>query len=95
MEEKVLSSIGGVGAFGVFSVCLFFVFFTAMIVWVTRLTKCYLNSMGQLPLAEDEAPTGPRDSGRKGLAPCSNTGGASADSADEGSSALRPRANNL
>ncbi len=58
MEEKVLSSIGGVGAFGVFSVCLFFVFFTGMIVWVTRLTQCYLHSMGQLPLAEEEAPTG-------------------------------------
>jgi len=56
MIQNVLSSIGGVGIYGVVSICIFFVVFIAVVVWMLRLGKPYLNSMRALPLADDGAP---------------------------------------
>jgi hypothetical protein len=50
MEEKVLSSLGGVGIYGIISVCIFFAFFTGVTIWAVSLRKNYINSMRDLPL---------------------------------------------
>jgi hypothetical protein len=52
MEEKVLSSIGGIGTYGVISICIFFTFFTGMLVWVFSLRRSQVEACGQLPLDE-------------------------------------------
>jgi len=54
MIQNVLSGLGGVGVYGIISISLFFAFFLGMLIWVIRLKKPYLNSMGALPL-EDES----------------------------------------
>ena len=56
MEEKVLSSIGGVGVYGVISICIFFTFFVGMLIWAFCLKKPYLNSMRELPLDDQAVP---------------------------------------
>jgi hypothetical protein len=55
MIENVMRDVGGIGIFGILSVCLFFGFFTGMLLWVSRLKKTYLNSMGGLPLEGEAA----------------------------------------
>ena len=50
MIEHVLHHLNGIEVFGIISVCLFFAFFTAMLLWASRLKKTYLNSMQELPL---------------------------------------------
>ena len=54
MIEHVLSDLNGIEIFGIISVCLFFLFFTGMLVWASRLKKTYLNSMQDLPLNSGE-----------------------------------------
>jgi hypothetical protein len=54
MIENTLRSIGGVGIFGIVSICLFFAFFSGVLIWAGRLKKTYLNSMGGLPLDEEQ-----------------------------------------
>ncbi len=56
MIKNVMTNTGGVAVYGLLSVCLFFAFFTGMLIWVCRLKKPYLNSMGELPLERDPAP---------------------------------------
>jgi hypothetical protein len=56
MEEKVLSSIGGVGMYGIISICIFFAFFTGMLIWAFCLKKPYLKSMRDLPLEDQASP---------------------------------------
>jgi len=50
MIEHVLHHLNGIEIFGIISVCLFFVFFTGMLLWASRLKKTYLHSMQELPL---------------------------------------------
>lgn len=50
MIEHVLHHLNGIEIFGIISVCLFFVFFTGMLLWASRLKKTYLTSMQELPL---------------------------------------------
>lgn len=57
MEEKVLSSLGGVGIYGIISICIFFVFFTGVIIWAVSLRKNYIHSMRDLPLEGGESET--------------------------------------
>jgi hypothetical protein len=56
MEEKVLSSLGGVGIYGIISICLFFAFFIGMLIWAACLKRPYLHSMRELPLDGENAP---------------------------------------
>jgi hypothetical protein len=53
MIQNVLSRIGGVENYGIISICLFFATFLGMLFWSLRLKKTYLESMRELPLAED------------------------------------------
>jgi cytochrome c oxidase cbb3-type subunit IV len=50
MIEHVLHDLNGIELFGIVSVCLFFIFFSGMLIWASRLKKTYLNSMQDLPL---------------------------------------------
>jgi hypothetical protein len=50
MIEHVLHDLNGIEIFGIVSVCLFFAFFSAMLIWASRLKKPYLSSMQHLPL---------------------------------------------
>lgn len=50
MIEHVLHDLNGIEIFGIISVCLFFVFFSGMLFWASRLKKTYLASMQDLPL---------------------------------------------
>jgi len=50
MIEHVLPHLNGIEIFGIISVCLFCAFFSAMLLWASRLKKPYLNSMQKLPL---------------------------------------------
>lgn len=56
MIKNVLENIGGVGIYGVISLCLCFTFFLGMLVWVWRLKKSHLDSMGELPLNDGNTP---------------------------------------
>jgi len=53
MIKNVLTDIGGVGIYGVISICLFFTVFTGSLLWAMALRKPFLDSMGSLPLDED------------------------------------------
>ena len=50
MIEHVLHDLNGIEIFGIISVLLFFVFFSGMLIWASRLKKTYLTSMQDLPL---------------------------------------------
>ena len=53
MIQNVLSRIGGVEVYGILSICLFFVTFLGVLVWAFSRQRCYLNTMRELPLADD------------------------------------------
>ena len=53
MIQDTLRSIGGIGLYGIISIGLFFTVFLGMLIWVFRLKKNYLNSMGALPIEHD------------------------------------------
>lgn len=55
MIQNVLSRIGGVEAYGIISICLFFATFLGVLIWAFSLKKSYLNTMRELPLADDRA----------------------------------------
>ena len=57
MIEHVLHDLNGIEIFGIASVCLFFVFFSGMLIWASRLKKSYLVSMQELPLDGGEKPS--------------------------------------
>lgn len=66
MEEKVISSIGGVGVYGLISICIFFAFFTGMLIWAVCLKKSHIEKMCGLPLDEgSERPENPEPSETK------------------------------
>ena len=48
--RNIFHNMNGIEIFGIISVCLFFVFFTGMLLWASRLKKIYLTSMQDLPL---------------------------------------------
>lgn len=48
--HSLLREAESMNVFGLFSLVVFFGFFTAMLFWVFRLKKNYLNHMGDLPL---------------------------------------------
>lgn len=54
MLENVMNSMGGgIEIFGLISICMFFVFFTGILIWATRLKKSYVESMCELPLERE------------------------------------------
>lgn len=55
MIQNVLSRIGGVENYGIISISLFFVTFLGVMIWAFGLKKSYLNTMRDLPLADDRA----------------------------------------
>lgn len=55
MIQNVLSGIDGVGIFGVISICIFVFVFLAVVGWLLRLKKNYLQTMRQLPLEDGDA----------------------------------------
>jgi hypothetical protein len=55
MIQNVLREIGGIGIYGVISVCLFFVVFGGALLWALLLKKPFLNSMGSLPLQDEDS----------------------------------------
>ncbi len=55
MEKNVLQSITGITIYPLISFAIFFLFFTALLVYVLVANKQHLSTMSQLPLAgEDE-----------------------------------------
>jgi cytochrome c oxidase cbb3-type subunit 3 len=56
MYKEVLDKIIGIGLYGIVSILIFFAFFTGMLVWAFALKKNYLNTMGSLPLEDNERP---------------------------------------
>ena len=49
-----LETITGVGIYPLTSLLVFFLFFTALTIWVFRADKKYLNTMKHLPLSNNE-----------------------------------------
>jgi cytochrome c oxidase cbb3-type subunit IV len=49
-----LEKITGVGIFPLTSLMIFFLFFTALLVWVFKADKYYMRLMKDLPLTNDE-----------------------------------------
>ena len=49
-----LSSIAGVGIYPLISLLIFVVFFTAMGIWVFKVSKEHIREMEQIPLSGNE-----------------------------------------
>ena len=54
MFKQYLEQITDVGIYPMFSLLVFFVFFTALIVYVVKANKEELNEISKLPLSNDE-----------------------------------------
>ena len=54
MFKQYLEQIKDVGFYPMFSLLVFFLFFTALIVYVVKANKDELNEMSKLPLGNDE-----------------------------------------
>ncbi|TPG58447.1 hypothetical protein [Hymenobacter nivis] len=54
MEKNVLQSIAGITIYPLISFGIFFLFFTALLVYVLVANKQHLRTMSQLPLASDD-----------------------------------------
>ena len=54
MFKQYLEQIKDVGFYPMFSLLVFFVFFTALIVYVVKANKEVLNEISKLPLSNDE-----------------------------------------
>ncbi len=54
MFKQYLEQINDVGIYPMFSLLVFFVFFTALIVYVVKANKEELNEISRLPLSNDE-----------------------------------------
>ena len=50
MYSHILESLNNIQAYPVFSLLLFFTFFVAIIIWVVKADKNYINKMKNLPL---------------------------------------------
>jgi hypothetical protein len=57
MEKNVLQSIAGITIYPLISFGIFFLFFTALLVYVLVANKQHLHTMSQLPLASDDEET--------------------------------------
>jgi hypothetical protein len=54
MEKNVLQSIAGITIYPLISFAIFFLFFTALLVYVLVANKQHLSTMSQLPLASED-----------------------------------------
>jgi cytochrome c oxidase cbb3-type subunit IV len=54
MFKNALSSIEGVSVFPIFSLIVFFVFFTALGLWVFKADKKYVKHMENLPFDKEK-----------------------------------------
>jgi cbb3-type cytochrome oxidase subunit 3 len=54
MFKQYLEQIKDVGFYPMFSLLVFFVFFTALILYVVKANKEELNEISKLPLSNDE-----------------------------------------
>jgi len=54
MFKQYLEQITEVGIYPMFSLLVFFVFFTALIIYVVKANKEELNEISRLPLSNDE-----------------------------------------
>jgi cytochrome c oxidase cbb3-type subunit 3 len=54
MFKQYLEQITDVGIYPMFSLLVFFVFFTALIIYVVKANKEELNEISRLPLSNDE-----------------------------------------
>jgi hypothetical protein len=55
MIQHIVTAIGGIASFGIISILLFFAVFSGALVWALRLKKPFLNTMGALPLQDNES----------------------------------------
>ncbi len=49
-----LENITGVGIYPLISLLVFFVFFSALIIWVFRADKAYINNMKHIPFPAND-----------------------------------------
>jgi hypothetical protein len=49
-----LETIAGVGIYPLVSLLVFFLFFSALIIWVFKADKNYINTMKQIPFSSNE-----------------------------------------
>ena len=54
MFRDILTDLGGVGVYGVLATLLFIAVFIAMVIWVLRLKKPYVDTMKHMPLEPDK-----------------------------------------
>jgi hypothetical protein len=67
MIKNVLTRIDGVELYGVVSLALFITLFVAVLVWMLRLKRPYLDAMSRLPLEGDAGhPLGSDRTGARG-----------------------------
>ena len=55
MIQHIVTEIGGIAGFGVVSICLFVAVFSGALVWAFCQKKAFLNSMGAMPLQDEES----------------------------------------
>ena len=55
MYRNVMESIAGIGIYPIISLLMFFLFFTAILIWIFRADRKWLQEMSQLPLEESDA----------------------------------------
>lgn len=53
MHKEVLSGIQNIGVYPAFSFVVFFLFFTAMAIWVIRSKKADFEEVSNIPLTEN------------------------------------------
>jgi hypothetical protein len=58
MFRQYLDKIEGIAAYPLFSFVVFFVFFTAVAIWVWKADRSHLDALSRLPL-DDEAEHNP------------------------------------
>lgn len=54
MFKHYFELIEGVAIYPIISLTLFFLVFTSMLVWASRISKKYVENMSQMPLESDE-----------------------------------------
>ena len=61
MHKDVLQAIEGVAIYPVVALLLFLIVFVALVIWVARLRREYVEEMGNLPLEHDSVTSGERE----------------------------------
>ncbi|HMN50110.1 MAG TPA: cbb3-type cytochrome c oxidase subunit 3 [Ignavibacteriaceae bacterium] len=54
MIKDYLQTIDGVSIYPIISMIVFVLFFAAVLIWISKLDKKYINRMENLPLEKDE-----------------------------------------